>query len=48
MSCDLSPFQVGVHEPLPADWMNARVKYFVPEDWAVLEMLGVAEPRYVS
>jgi hypothetical protein len=33
---------------LPADWMNANVKYFAPEDCAVLEMLGVAEPRYVS
>jgi uncharacterized protein (DUF2132 family) len=41
------PFQVGVHECFPADWMNASVKYLAPDAWAVSEILGVLV-RYVS
>lgn len=31
MGWELSPFQVGVQDLLPADWMNARVKYLAPD-----------------
>src|SRR5436853_7900865 len=37
---ELLPFQVGVHECLPSDWLNASVKYLAPDACAVLEMLG--------